>query len=394
MRGAGSITAASGAVPVAAAWIAGASGLPAAYRPITDVLAEVLAALLVVLAWRFRRGRLAVAALLVAAANLLLRGPLAGAEAGAGEPLLELLLPLTIAALALLPERPLARPQTLVLAAVVLIEAWLVLALARGAPARGLLAAPELGRMVFLIAGAFVTLAFAARRGAFEGSLLWVLAAAALAVLGDRGPQAATLACAAAQLVLLVGLVEDSYRLAYHDELTGLPGRRALEEALRSLDGELAVAMVDIDHFKNFNDRHGHAAGDQALRMVAAELAKVGGGGRPYRYGGEEFAVLFPGPAAAAARGALEEVRTAIAGRRFALRAPDRPATRPQTPRPPTRPPQLIGLSVSIGLATTSAGAASPQAALRTADRALYEAKGAGRNRLVAADDRSPRAAG
>nr|MCU0233607.1 hypothetical protein [Thermoanaerobaculales bacterium] len=186
MRGAGSITAASGAVPVAAAWIAGASGLPVAYRPITDVLAEVLAALLVVLAWRFRRGRLAVAALLVAAANLLLRGPLAGAEAGAGEPLLELLLPLTIAALALLPERPLARPQTLVLAAVVLIEAWLVLALARGAPARGLLAAPELGRMVFLIAGAFVTLAFAARRGAFEGSLLWVLAAAALAVLGDR----------------------------------------------------------------------------------------------------------------------------------------------------------------------------------------------------------------
>ena len=101
--------------------------------------------------------------------------------------------------------------------------------------------------------------------------------------------------------------------------------------------------MVDVDHFKKFNDRHGHAAGDQALRMVGAELEKVGGGGRAYRYGGEEFAILFPGLTVTEAREPLEEVRAAIADRRFALRSPDRPRKKPDPPRKPTRPGDTPG---------------------------------------------------
>lgn len=396
MRGAGKITVASGAVPVLAAWLVASWGLPEAYRPVTDVLAEVLGLLLIVLAWRFRRGRLAVAALLLGLANLLIRGPLAAFPDGAGRPLLAILVPATLALLALLPERPITRPQSLVLMGAVLVEAWLAVVLGSGpsGPATHLLAAPDLGRMVFLVSIAFVALGFAARRGAFEGSLLWVLAAAAIALLGGSGPHAAALALTAAQLVLLLGLVEDSYRLAYHDELTGLPGRRALEEALRALDGDFAVAMVDVDRFKRFNDRHGHAAGDQALRMVAGELQRVKGGGRAYRYGGEEFAVLFPAAALPAAREALEDVRASIAARRFALRAPDRPRKKPDPPRAPKRPTHQITVSVSIGLAASTGERRDPEAVLRAADRALYRAKSDGRNRLVAFGDRLRKAAG
>lgn len=387
MRGAGNITLIAGGLPVLVAWIAGLYGLPEAHRPVTDVLAEVLAVLLLVLGWRFRRGRLVVAALAVALANFLARGLLADAPSGAGLATLTILFPLTLTVLALLPERPVDRPLILILAAGVIGLNLVVAAVARAdSPAGGigeLLTSPDLGRLVFLIAGAFIALAFAARRNTFEGSLLWVAAAAALALLMWGGPHSATLALGAAQLVLLIGLVEDSYRLAYHDELTSLPGRRALEEALRTLDGEYVIAMVDVDRFKRFNDRYGHAAGDQALRMVAAELQKVGGGGRAYRYGGEEFAILFPGAKPADASGPLEEVRAAIADRRFALRAADRPRKKPDPPRKSSRPPRLISVSVSIGFAAPSARTGDSGAVLRAADRALYRAKNKGRNRVV-----------
>jgi diguanylate cyclase (GGDEF)-like protein len=393
MKGAGTITLAAGGLPVLAAWVAGLSGLPAAHRPITDVLAEVLAVLLLVLGWRFRRGRLVVAAVALALANFLVRGPLADAPSEAGLATLAILLPVTLASLSRLPERPIGRPLILILLGVVVVQSWLVAAVGGGQPStgtRGLIAnigelftSPDLARLVFLIAGAFIALAFAARHSTFEGSLLWVTAASALALLAWRGPHAATLGLAAAQLVLLIGLVEDSYRLAYHDELTGLQGRRALEEALRTLEGDYTIAMVDVDHFKRFNDRHGHAAGDQALRMVAAELQRVGRGGRAYRYGGEEFTILFPGTTPTEASEPLDEVRTAIADRRFALRSPDRPRKKPDPPRKPARPPRLISVSVSIGFAGPSTRTGDSAAVLRAADRALYRAKNDGRNRVV-----------
>jgi len=393
MKGAGTITLGAGGLPVLAAWLVGLSGVAIAHRAITDVLAEVLAVLLLVLGWRFRRGRLVVAAAALALANFLVRGSLASTPSEAGLATLAILLPVTLAVLSLLPECPINRPLILILLGVVIVQSWLAAEIGRARPSIGdtglianiseLLTSPDLARLVFLVAGAFIALAYAARHGTFEGSLLWVTAASALALLAWKGPHAATLALTAAQLVLLIGLVEDSYRLAYHDELTGLPGRRALEEALRSLNGNYVIAMVDVDHFKKFNDRHGHAAGDQALRMVATEIQKVGGGGRAYRYGGEEFTILFPGITPAEASKYLETIRKSIADRRFAIRSPDRPRKKPETLRKSTRPSQLISVSVSIGLAGPSARTIDSSAVLRAADRALYRAKNKGRNRVV-----------
>jgi hypothetical protein len=79
---------------------------------------------------------------------------------------------------------------------------------------------------------------------------------------------------AAAAFILAASVVETSYLLAYHDELTTLPSRRAFHEALLRLQPPYSIAMVDIDHFKRCNDTYGHDTGDEVLRMVASRLAK------------------------------------------------------------------------------------------------------------------------
>jgi diguanylate cyclase (GGDEF)-like protein len=189
---------------------------------------------------------------------------------------------------------------------------------------------------------------------------------------------------AAAGAMLLAALLQESHRLAFRDELTGLLGRRALQERLRSLGPRYALAMVDIDHFKKFNDTHGHDIGDQVLKLVAGRLAKVGGGGTAYRYGGEEFSVLFPDRDAAEAAPHLEAVRGAIERYKMAVRAGDRPKDPDDTTnlRINKQPQTTLSVTVSIGLAQPGGELHSPPQVLSAADEALYRAKQAGRNRL------------
>lgn len=107
-------------------------------------------------------------------------------------------------------------------------------------------------------------------------SLLLVLPA----LMGKLDPIALAVTTSAAVLSVLVGLVESMWALAYRDGLTGLPGRRGLDRALRQLGGRYAVAMLDVDHFKRFNDRFGHRTGDDVLKMIAARLRRIPGVGR------------------------------------------------------------------------------------------------------------------
>jgi diguanylate cyclase (GGDEF)-like protein len=168
--------------------------------------------------------------------------------------------------------------------------------------------------------------------------------------------------------------------MAYHDELTGLPARRALNEALQRLNDTYTVAMVDVDHFKKFNDTHGHDVGDQVLRMVAERLGRVDGGGRAFRYGGEEFAVLFPGKSAQESAPHLETLRMAVAGATFTLRGKDRPKRKPES-RGRGGGAGKVTVTVSIG-AAQARGSAVPEEVVKAADRALYRAKEGGRNRV------------
>jgi diguanylate cyclase (GGDEF)-like protein len=202
-----------------------------------------------------------------------------------------------------------------------------------------------------------------------------------------RSPGVYSAFMTAAGAILIVALLQESHRLAFRDELTGLPGRRALEERLHALGDTYAIAMVDVDHFKRFNDDHGHDIGDQVLKLVAARLAEVGGGGAAFRYGGEEFTVIFPGCTLEETVVHLEAIRASIQRYRMALRGDDRPK-KPQEGaklRAAHSPDKTVSVTVSIGAAEPGARLKTPAQVVKAADEALYRAKKAGRNRVVAA---------
>ncbi len=182
--------------------------------------------------------------------------------------------------------------------------------------------------------------------------------------------------------ILVMAIVEQSFQLAYRDELTGLPGRRALNEALNAVSGTLTVLMVDIDYFKRFNDRYGHDVGDQVLKLVASRLANVRGG-RAYRYGGEEFVVLFPGKKEETVLPKAEKLREAVRQAEFVLRRSwKRKKGNPKRRKKADRSGKRLSVTVSIGIAETKKGSFSPGNIIKAADKALYRAKRGGRNRV------------
>lgn len=177
-----------------------------------------------------------------------------------------------------------------------------------------------------------------------------------------------------AGLILGAALLESTYCLAYNDELTGLPGRRSLNHTLMNLGRQYALAMIDVDHFKRFNDRFGHDTGDDVLRMIAVRLGQISGGARVFRYGGEEFAAVFPGKTTQGARGHLEAFRRVLANTAFGVRRNKGGA----------RCFRGVKVTVSIGVSAPDGRTRDPAAVLKAADQALYRAKKAGRNRVVA----------
>jgi diguanylate cyclase (GGDEF)-like protein len=176
----------------------------------------------------------------------------------------------------------------------------------------------------------------------------------------------------------------DKYRQAARDAstdaLTGLANRRSfLEHAERQTaiatryGATYAVLLIDVDRFKACNDRYGHAAGDLVLKLVAEVLGRsIRQPDLAARYGGEEFVILCPNTDARKAALLAERVRRAIAG---AL-----PQASPEVPVPPP------GVTASVGVATFRPGDAHVAAVIDRADRALYRAKRAGRDRVVVAD--------
>jgi two-component system cell cycle response regulator len=167
--------------------------------------------------------------------------------------------------------------------------------------------------------------------------------------------------------------------MALIDPLTGLYNQRYLMRHLRGLlesgqHRDLAVLMVDIDHFKAVNDEYGHAAGDKALRSIASVLrASTRVFDSLARYGGEEFVVVMPGTGVDDALPAAERLRLAVEEAAFAWE-------QGASPR----------LTVSIGIATTGQQTTTPEALLHAADLALYTAKRGGRNRVQLASAGAP----
>jgi diguanylate cyclase (GGDEF)-like protein len=237
----------------------------------------------------------------------------------------------------------------------------------------------------FGIAGMSLAVLFLVRRSSVEPGLLWALAAMFLGMNQMMMPDALLLYAGTASLMLVFAVLEHGYDIAYRDELTGLPGRRAFNHIMEQLGGTYTLAMCDVDNFKKHNDTYGHETGDQILRMVAAKLSQVGGGGRAFRYGGEEFLLVFRGLSAREAEPFVDAICRNIASTGFVVRGKDRPPKRPLEVRP-RRNLTRIQITVSAGVAGRSPRHSSPELVLDAADAALYRAKEAGRNRVRLAE--------
>lgn len=191
-------------------------------------------------------------------------------------------------------------------------------------------------------------------------------------------PLSALLSLLLIHYILVV--VIDSYYLAYRDELTGIPSRRALNQYALSLGRKYCVAMLDVDHFKKFNDSYGHDIGDQVLKLVAAKIMKVSAGGRAFRYGGEEFTVIFPRRSIAEAERALEEIRQLIADYKIVIRHPIRKSKKSRQNKGADTS-KSVSVTISIGLAEKESNVTFEQV-VKAADEALYRAKRKGRNNV------------
>lgn len=178
----------------------------------------------------------------------------------------------------------------------------------------------------------------------------------------------------------IVVVIVDSYYLAYRDELTGIPSRRALNQYALSLGRKYTVAMLDVDHFKKFNDNYGHDIGDQVLKLVGAKMAKVRGGGKVFRYGGEEFTVIFPRKNVEQCLHELESLRQTIADYKIVIRHPLRKDKKSRQAKKPDKS-KSVSVTISIGVAAKESKQ-SFEEVIKVADQALYRAKKKGRNNV------------
>ncbi|MCK5808454.1 GGDEF domain-containing protein [bacterium] len=183
-------------------------------------------------------------------------------------------------------------------------------------------------------------------------------------------------------LFLIVGVLDSGYKMAFNDDLTSLPNRRALNEAMSSAHGTYALAMLDIDHFKKFNDTFGHDAGDDVLRKVSAHIGNVRGGGKAFRYGGEEFTILFQGKSAEDSLKYCEEVRENIAASPFIVRSKKGRKKPGKKGRKKSAPSKSVPVTISIGVADSRSQSGGPSEIIKKADKLLYKAKKGGRNRV------------
>jgi diguanylate cyclase (GGDEF)-like protein len=386
----------------------------------------------VLLAWRFHSSRTLFALVTILLAYRAMEFFSSGrpASSGPGRIAFEavaVLIPLNFIFIAFVRERGLALPSVASHIALLFFEAVFVAVICRPGEliAPAIIHNPILGRagshsnslpqlaiVLFVIAFGVLLMKFLRQHKPVESGLLWSVAAVFFGLLAGGVNKAGNAYFATAGLILFSSIIENTYALAFQDELTGLPSRRAYNDALPSLVAPFSIAVVDIDHFKNFNDTYGHETGDEVLRLVAGRLAAVGGGGRAFRVGGEEFSILFTGKPMKEVVEYLEALRATIEAssfrvrsapeRRAASRGPDRrntsrtkaPSKKASARKWPERTSDgELSVTVSIGVAEPTAKTREVEEVIHFADKALYRAKRGGRNRVEAFNANRSRAA-
>jgi len=235
---------------------------------------------------------------------------------------------------------------------------------------------PQVALIIFLLSLIFFVIKAYIKRSFFEVRLIGVIISvfAALYFIDDN--LSFSIFLSATGIILAISIIEDSYSMAYLDELTGIPSRRALREDLMKLGNKYVIAMLDIDFFKKFNDTYGHDVGDDVLKLVASNLVQVTGGGKAYRYGGEEFTILFPGKSISDAIPHLESLREQVSKAGY-TRKPSK--SKGSKAKKASTSSQLF-VTISIGACEKGTKFKDANDVIKGADKALYRAKKKGRN--------------
>ncbi|PLX46245.1 MAG: hypothetical protein C0609_01040 [Deltaproteobacteria bacterium] len=363
-------------------------------HPVFTWLPLIAMLLALFIGWRFNRGKIPVTVILVYVAYYLL-SEFEGFWGGDLAAIISTLLPLNFALLAFGGDRGVLSTANILKVSFIALETGILIVLHRvsaGTLHSYLTVSPishallnglgvtQVALASFLFALLLTLLRFIVRGNAVDAALFWGLAALFGGLLSGVHP----LFFSTASLTLVAGMVEGFHFLAFRDELTSLPTRRAFNEALAGSRAPSTIAIADIDHFKKVNDRYGHDVGDQVLKMVSSKLSRIGGGGRAFRYGGEEFAVIFQGARSESVADALEELRSIISSTPFVLRGLLRPISSSSARNRSKKSPKPLRVTISIGYSELREGDESPIDVVKRADKALYRSKKGGRNRVTA----------
>ena len=379
-------------------------GLPNVMLSFEQAFAYLVLAVGVLLGLYLRHSRILFALLLLALADRALLHLAAGSAASAdvGRIMFNavaLLLPLNLLALSLITERRLLISRELVRLILVLLQVFCLSWI--GLPENADIAASlessfvdsrytawtPLAQPALVAFGAALVLQtarFVSYRNPVDRGFFWALVSAFIALHGTRVGWSPTNYLATAGLILIIAAYAEVYQSTYYDELTGLRGRVALDQALFNLGSRYAVAVIDVDGLKSINEAHGYAVGDQALRMVATKLATMAGNGDAFRSDGNRFTVIFRNTSVTDAVPHLEELRQAVAASPITLRTATRFFRKLLRPAMEGSSPAQLSVTVSIGAAERDERRATQDQVMKAVDVALARAKSDGRNRVRA----------
>jgi GGDEF domain-containing protein len=240
---------------------------------------------------------------------------------------------------------------------------------------------PQPALLAFLGAVFLIGIRFALNRNPLDSGIFWSVIASFVAVQGFHHGWTPTNFFAAAGLILFVTLLQASHQETYRDELTGVPGKLAYDQAVSGLGSRYVLAVVGIDQLKQYGNQHGKPVSEQMLRLIAPKIMAAAGVGKVHRLAGEEFTVLFPKKSATETLVDLGAIRKAVEETQLYLRGRDRVWEGGGTARQKSGDVALSA-TVSIGVAESGGARSSLALVTKAAYRALYEAKGEGGNRV------------
>jgi diguanylate cyclase (GGDEF)-like protein len=374
-------------------------GLPQWVQGPVQALPYIVLGFGLVFGWYLSSSRLVLSLIILALADraVILFPPIDPDPASAGHAIFAtttFLLPLNLMALSLIKEEAISTWRGVLRLPLVLIQPFLALwlflpeqaglALSLQQPLLPMLttdwtALPQPSLLAFGGALLLIGARFIVEKNPLDSGSLWALIASFTAFHGLHYGWSPTNFLSAAGLILFLTLVQASHQRTYRDDLTGVPGKLAYEEAIAGLGKKYVLAVVGIDQLKQYGNQHGKPVSEQLLRLVADKIVGAAGSGKVYRLAGEEFIILFPRKTSTETLATLEAIRKAVEQTTLYLRGRDRVWEGAGSSRTGFDDEELV-VTASIGLTEAGDSGSSLGLVTKAAYKALYEAKVDGGN--------------